>query len=32
MPGRQNLTDEEWVDTGMCSDVEIQTIICAASP
>ena len=29
--GRSYLTVEQWADTGMCSDVEIERIICAGN-
>ena len=31
IPGRSYLTDEQWADTALCSDTEIERIICAAS-
>ena len=31
IPGRSCLTDAQWADTGMCSDVEIEKVICAAN-
>ena len=31
IPGRSYLTDEQWVDTALCSDTEIERVICAAS-
>ena len=31
IPGRSYLTDEEWADTALCSDTEIERVICAAS-
>ena len=31
IPGRSYLTDTQWADTGMCSDVEIEKFFCAAN-
>ena len=31
IPGRSYLTDEQWADTALCSDTEIERVICAAS-
>ena len=31
IPGRSYLTDTQWADTGMCSDFEIERVICAAN-
>ena len=31
IPGRSYLTDEQWADTALCSDTEIERAICAAS-
>ena len=31
IPGRSYLTEEQWADTALCSDTEIERIICAAS-
>ena len=31
IPGQSYLTDEQWVDTRMCSDVEIERLIHAAN-
>ena len=31
MPGSTYLTDEQWADTGMCSDVEVEKVFCAAN-
>ena len=31
IPGRSYLTDEQWADTSMCSDVEIEKVICTAN-
>ena len=30
-PGRSYLTDTQWADTGICSDVEIEKVICTAN-
>ena len=29
--GRTYLSDEQWTDTEMCSDVEMEKVICAAN-
>ena len=31
IPGRSYLTEEQWADTALCSDTEIERVICAAS-
>ena len=31
IPGRSYLTDAYWADTVMCSDVEIEKVVCAAN-
>ena len=31
IPGRSYLTGEQWADTALCSDTEIERVICAAS-
>ena len=31
IPGRLYLTDEQWADTGMCSDEEIEGVTCVAN-
>ena len=31
IPGRSYLTEEQWADTALCSDTEIEKVICAAS-
>ena len=31
IPGRSYLTDAQWASTGMCSNVEIEKVICAAN-
>ena len=31
IPGRSYLSDAQWSDTGMCSDFEIEKVICAAN-
>ena len=30
IPGRSFISDEQWADTGMCSDVESEQVTCAA--
>ena len=31
IPGRSYLSEEQWADTALCSDTEIERVICAAS-
>ena len=31
IPGRSYLTEEQWADTALCSDTEIEKLICAAN-
>ena len=31
IPGRSYLTEEQWADTALCSDTEIERVICAAT-
>ena len=31
IPGRSYLTEEQWADTALCSDTEIEKVICAAN-
>ena len=31
IPGRSYLLEEQWADTALCSDTEIERVICAAS-
>ena len=31
IPGRMYLTSKQWANTGICSDVDIEIIICAAT-
>ena len=31
MPGRSYLTEEQWADTALCPDTEIEKVICSAS-
>ena len=31
IPGRSYLTEEIWADTALCSDTEIEKVICAAN-
>ena len=31
IPGRMCLKDEQWANTGMCTDVEFKRVVCAAN-
>ena len=31
IPGRSHLSEEQWADTALCSDTEIERVMCAAS-
>ena len=31
IPGRSHLTEEQWANTALCSDTEIENVICAAN-
>ena len=31
IPGRSYLSEEQWADTALCSDTEIERVVCAAS-